>query len=167
MTLTKVQTWGTQSRVQCTNHVSNRIKKVLPAIISHTQKGFLKYRSIGENTRLIYNIVDKLNSNNEEGLLHVLLIDFEKAFHSVEWNFFDEAFKFFNFRESIRQWVKIIFRFVFYRTTPYVIALVIAKFLHTFGLFVTYEQLKIFHVVQFLFIVKLWYVMLRLCSYNI
>lgn len=55
---------------------------------------------------------------------------------------------------------------VFFRTTPYVIALVIAKFLHTFGLFVTYEQLKIFHVVQFLFIVKLWYVMSKLCLHN-
>lgn len=58
-------------------------------------------------------------------------------------------------------------QFVFYRTTPYVIALVIAKFLHTFGLFVTYEQLKIFHVVQFLFIVRLWYVMFRYYLHNI
>lgn len=40
-------------------------------------------------------------------------------------------------------------------TTPYVIALVVAKFLHTFGLFVTYEQLKVIHVVQFLFVVRL------------
>ena len=48
---------------------------------------------MAENTRLIYDIIDKLNSNNEEGLL--LLIDFEKAFHSVEWNFLDGALKFF------------------------------------------------------------------------
>ncbi|PFX34488.1 Zinc transporter 5 [Stylophora pistillata] len=40
-------------------------------------------------------------------------------------------------------------------TTPYVIALVVAKFLHAFGLFVTYEQLKVIHVVQFLFVVRL------------
>ena len=72
--------------------IANRIKKVLPTIISHTQKGFLKNRSIVENTRLIYDIIDKLNSNNQEGLL--LLIDFEKAFNSVEWNFLDGALKF-------------------------------------------------------------------------
>ena len=84
--------------------IANRIKKVLPTIISHTQKCFLKNRSIAENTRLIYDIIDKLNSNNQEGLL--VLIDFEKAFDSVEWNFLDGALKFFNFGESMRRWVK-------------------------------------------------------------
>ena len=73
--------------------IANRIKKVLPTIISHTQKGFLKNRSITENTRLIYDIIDKLNFNNQEGLL--VSIDFEKAFDSVEWNFLDGALKFF------------------------------------------------------------------------
>ena len=87
--------------------IVNRIKKVLPTIISHTQKGFLKNRSIAENTRLIYDIIDKLNSSNQEGLL--LLIDFEKAFDSVEWNFLDETLKCFNFGESIRQWVKTFY----------------------------------------------------------
>ena len=66
---------------------------------------------MAENTRLIYDIIvynvvrlsynlvylldilDKLNSNNLEGFL--LLIDFEEAFDSVEWNFRDEALKFF------------------------------------------------------------------------
>lgn len=56
--------------------------------------------------------------------------------------------------------------FIFNRTTPYVIALVVAKFLHTFGLYVTYEQLKVFHVVQFLFIVRLWYVLPRSTSFS-
>ena len=84
--------------------IANRIKKVLQTIISHTQKGFLKNRSIAENTRLISDIIDKLNCNNQEGLL--LLIDFEKAFDSVKWNFLDEALKCFNFGEPMRWWVK-------------------------------------------------------------
>ena len=65
-----------------------------------------------------------------------------------------------NFSEGDLENQLVIFLsiFIFNRTTPYVIALVVAKFLHTFGLFVTYEQLKVFHVVQFLFIVRLWYV---------
>ncbi|KAK3744107.1 hypothetical protein QZH41_016800 [Actinostola sp. cb2023] len=40
--------------------------------------------------------------------------------------------------------------------TPYVVALFIAKFLHSFGIFVAYEQLKIFRITQFLFIVRLF-----------
>ena len=63
---------------------------------------------MAENTRLIYDIIDKLNSNNQGGLL--LLIDFEKAFDSVEWNFLDGALKFFNFGESIRRWVKTFYQ---------------------------------------------------------
>lgn len=52
-----------------------------------------------------------------------------------------------------------IFIYFLDRTTPYVIALVLAKFLHTFGLYVAYEQLKVVRVVQFLFIIRLWFVM--------
>ena len=64
---------------------------------------------MAEKTRLIYDIKDKINSNNQEGLL--LLIDFEKAFVSVEWNFLDEALKFFfNFGESMRRWVKTFYK---------------------------------------------------------
>lgn len=88
--------------------IANRIKKVLPSITSHTEKGFLKNRSMAENTGLIYDIIDKLNSNNQEGLL--LLIDFEKAFDSVEWHFLHEALKFFYFGESIRRWVKTFYK---------------------------------------------------------
>ena len=72
-----------------------------------------------------------------------------------------------NFSEGDLENQLVIFLsiFIFNRTTPYVIALVVAKFLHTFGLYVTYEQLKVFHVVQFLFIVRLWYVLPRSTSF--
>ena len=36
----------------------------------------------------------------------MLLIDFEKAFDSVDWGFLCKAFKFFNFGESFIQWAK-------------------------------------------------------------
>ena len=65
--------------------------------------------------RLNYDIIDKLNSNNQEGLL--LLIDFERAFDSVEWNFLDEALKLFNFWESIRRWVKTFYKNI--NTAPF------------------------------------------------
>ena len=72
-----------------------------------------------------------------------------------------------NFSEGDLENQLVIFLsiFIFNRTTPYVIALVVAKFLHTFGLYVTYEQLKVVHVVQFLFIVRLWYVLPRSTSF--
>jgi hypothetical protein len=68
--------------------IANRIKPILRNIISETQKGFLKGRYIGECTRLIYDLIDKLEEDDIPGLL--LLIDFEKAFDTVEWSFIEK-----------------------------------------------------------------------------
>ena len=68
--------------------IANRIKPILRNIISETQKGFLKGRYIGECTTLIYDLIDKLEEDDIPGLL--LLIDFEKAFDTVEWSFIEK-----------------------------------------------------------------------------
>jgi hypothetical protein len=62
--------------------IANRIKPILRNIISETQRGFLKGRYIGECTRFVYDLIDKLEEDDMPGLL--LLIDFEKAFDTVE-----------------------------------------------------------------------------------
>ena len=87
--------------------IANRLKIVLPSIISETQKGFLKNRCILENTRLLYDLMQKLDEEEGEGLL--LLVDFEKAFDSLEWSFIERALNFFNFGESLRKWVKVFY----------------------------------------------------------
>ena len=85
--------------------IANRIKSVLPSIISETQTGFLQERYIGESTRLIYDIMNHCETNNKAGLL--MLIDFEKAFDSISWDFMLTAFKYFNFGDSILNWIKL------------------------------------------------------------
>lgn len=45
--------------------------------------------------------------NDNEGLL--LILDFEKAFDSVEWNFLLQVLKQFNFGENFISWVKILY----------------------------------------------------------
>ena len=37
----------------------------------------------------------------------ILLIDFEKAFDSLPWNYLHKALQHLNFGEAVRQWVKI------------------------------------------------------------
>ena len=61
--------------------ISERLKTSLSAIIHENQKGFLKGRYIGENIRLMYDLLSYTENNIIPGLL--LLIDFEKAFDSV------------------------------------------------------------------------------------
>ena len=64
--------------------LANPIKSVLSRIINNDQTGFMKNRFIGENIRLIDCIIQHAAKENIPGLL--LLIDFEKAFGSLEWS---------------------------------------------------------------------------------
>lgn len=48
-----------------------------------------------------------LEENNQSGLL--LLIDFEKAFDSIEWKFLIKALESFNFGPSICEWFKCLY----------------------------------------------------------
>ena len=87
--------------------LAGRAKKVLFAIISDTQKGFMKGRFIGENTRLLYDLMHYLEKNDIEGLL--LLVDFEKAFDSIEWDFLKQALISFNFGPSFCKWFDVLY----------------------------------------------------------
>ncbi len=61
--------------------IANKIKTVLNILIHRDQTGFVAGRYMGENTRLIYDIMQYTEDKDIPGLL--LLIDYEKAFDSV------------------------------------------------------------------------------------
>ena len=88
--------------------IANRLKKVLNKLIDLDQTGFISGRYIGDNIRLIYDIMQFTEENDIPGLL--LLIDFEKAFDSISWNFLLCVMKFFNFGESIINWVQVFYK---------------------------------------------------------
>ena len=75
--------------------ITNRLKTVIQDIISPSQSAYIKGRFIGENSRLVYDIVDDLNSKNRSGL--ILAADFEAAFESVSWSFLSQALNYYNF----------------------------------------------------------------------
>lgn len=87
--------------------ISNRIKTNLNDLISKQQKGFVAGRNIGECTRITWDLIYKMKKYNMSGL--ILLIDFEKAFDSLSWNFVNRTLKYFNFGENIRKWVNIFY----------------------------------------------------------
>ena len=86
--------------------LANRLKTVLDKLIHENQKGFLKGRYIGENTRLLYDILHITEELQIPGLL--LLVDFEKAFDSVSWEFLYDVMNFFNFSNSFIEYIKIL-----------------------------------------------------------
>ena len=90
-----------------TKSLANRMNTTLTNIISRDQTGFIKNRYIGENIRLISDIVDITESKKIPGLL--LLLDFEKAYDTVEWKFLSEVIKQFNFGSSLLKWIQLCY----------------------------------------------------------
>lgn len=88
--------------------IAKRLKSVLPAIIDEDQTGFLPGRFIGENTRLLYDLLFYTEKQQIPGML--LLIDFEKAFDSVDWSFLLSVLDFFNFGPVIKRWVQVFYK---------------------------------------------------------
>ena len=90
-----------------TGVIANRMKPTLQNIIGDQQKGFLKGRNIGECIRTIYDALSEAENRRMVGM--ILLIDFEKAFDSIEWDFMDQVLEYFGYGESLRKWVKVFY----------------------------------------------------------
>ena len=69
------------------------MKNVLPNIINNCQTGFLKGRYIGENIRLLFDIIEHSSETNSPACL--IFADFEKAFDSLGSQFYDKNIVFF------------------------------------------------------------------------
>jgi len=65
--------------------IAKRIENVLPRIIHPDQTGFVKGQYIGQNIRLINDILEQTKLKNIPGIL--LLLDFRKAFDTIKWSF--------------------------------------------------------------------------------
>ena len=53
-------------------------------VIDTTQTAYTSGRYIGENTRLVYDIIHWANNNKKPGML--MAADFEAAFESIAWS---------------------------------------------------------------------------------
>ena len=76
-------------------------------MINPDQVGCIKGRHIGQNIRSIEDIILLSEKYNISGLL--VLIDFEKAFDTVEWDFLFKSLKSYNFGQTFRAWIKLLY----------------------------------------------------------
>ena len=77
--------------------MSQFLRDFLPTLIAG--------RYLGENTRIVYDIMHSTEQNDMPGLL--LQVDFEKAFDSIS-RFF-KVLEFYGFGNSIISWIKKFF----------------------------------------------------------
>ena len=110
--LTKLSNWRPISLLNvdykiATKVIANRIKKILPSIIDDSQTGFVKGRYIGENIRVLLDILSITEETEIPGLL--FFADFEKAFDSINHKFLLDTLQFLNFGPSLINWVKVFY----------------------------------------------------------
>ena len=86
-----------------TKAIARRIEPLLPNLVHTDQTGFIKGRYIGENIRLIIDIMEHTKAESIPGIL--VSLDFRKAFDSLEWSFMMKALDIFNFGTSIKRWI--------------------------------------------------------------
>ena len=87
--------------------LSNRLRQVLPEIISQDQKQ-VRGRTIQENTQFMVDIIYYLQNTRNKGA--ILLFDQEKAFDRIEWNFMLKMLKEFGFGENFLRWIQILYK---------------------------------------------------------
>ena len=87
--------------------IARRIEPLLPNLVHTDQTGFIKGRYIGENIRLIIDIMEHTKSESIPGIL--VSLDFRKAFDPLEWSFMMKALDVFNFGTSIKRWISTFY----------------------------------------------------------
>ena len=87
--------------------IERRNEPMLTKLVHPDQTGFIKGRYVGENVRLISDIMKQTRVNNTPGIL--ISVDFKKAFDSLEWSCIQSALKKFNFGDSLRKWIEIFY----------------------------------------------------------
>ena len=86
--------------------LASRLKPTLDRLLGHEQKAYVPGCFISEFTRNTYDIFSNAKENNLPGM--ILLIDFEKAFDSVSFDFILATLDIFDFGENLKTWITII-----------------------------------------------------------
>ena len=87
-----------------TKILAERLKQVLPDIIHLNQSGSIKGRKIGHNIRLIEDILESMDDENL-----ILLIDQQKAFDRVEWDWLFYVLEKYKFGDYFINWIRILY----------------------------------------------------------
>ena len=90
-----------------TKILANRLKKILPQIISEEQNCFIPHRTIFNNLFLTRDAIRLAKEKNAK--FYILRIDQEKAFHKIDHNFLNKTMQKMSFSEFIT-YIKILYQ---------------------------------------------------------
>jgi hypothetical protein len=85
-----------------------RVQTVLPHVIRPNQTDFVEGRSIFDNVFMAQEALEWAEEDNHD--LVLLLLDFEKAFDKIEWDFLFKALAVLGFNGTWVRWVKSLYK---------------------------------------------------------
>ena len=88
--------------------IANRIGQVADKIIAPEQTGFMKGRFVGENLRLLSDVIEYCEMDKKEGI--IIACDYRAAFDSLDHEFMFAALKAYNFGETLIAWVRLLYQ---------------------------------------------------------
>ena len=90
--------------------LANRLKKILPDIISPSQSAFVPGRMITDNVLLAYELTHHINNRRRgAGGLAAIKLDMSKAYDRIEWPFLKKMMQKLGFQEK---WIDLIMKCV-------------------------------------------------------
>ena len=78
----------------------------MPSLIANDQTGYVRGRYIGENVRLISDIIDHYEKVGILGI--IIFLDNEKAFDTVEWSYIQAVLDKMNFGPMLKKMVQYL-----------------------------------------------------------
>ena len=86
--------------------LANRLKKILPQIVSDSQSAFVPSRLITDNVLVAFETLNHMHNNKlgREGAM-ALKLDMSKAYNRVEWRYLEEIMKKMGFHQK---WIGLI-----------------------------------------------------------
>ena len=90
--------------------IANRLKKVLPYIISKSKSAFQSNKAISDNILVAFEMLHQMKTQKSKKVdFMTLKLDMSKAYDRVEWRFLTEVMRKMGFCES---WIAIIYECV-------------------------------------------------------
>ena len=86
--------------------LASRLATQMHTLVSDNQSGFIKGRQAAESISIAKEVAHSILSKKNRGF--ILKLDFEKAFHSVNWEFLDSTLIRMNFDSQWCAWIKSI-----------------------------------------------------------
>ena len=87
--------------------ISNRLKTIMSKLVNSAQTAYTSGRYIGENTRLVYDLIHWTKNNKKPGM--ILAADFEAAFESVAWNYLQSVINEMNFGPNLKHMLNYLY----------------------------------------------------------